>query len=470
MAATIASIAFDDRTHIDRIPVVTSDRLDRPELRYARKGNHAIAYQAIGEGSIDLVFVDQWFSNADAMWDFPPLAALYFRLAAFSRVIIFDKRGTGLSDPIAIDDLPTVEEWIDDLRAVLDDLGSDRTALMTGVGASLMALMFAATYPGRTSSLVLVDPFARARWAEDNPWGHPTDRLAQDLERVRANWGTKVGTMALLGSSLLSDRVLADQFMRYERQAASPGMAKAMIGWIYDVDVRHILSSIHVPTLVVCHRDATRIPADHGRYIADHITDAKYVEVPGDTNYTWAGDIAPMLSEVQEFLTGARPVLEPDRVLATVLFTDIVDSTRHAEELGDSRWRDVLAAHDRAARAALQQFRGREVKTTGDGFLATFDGPARAVRAAISIRDQIAGQGIQIRSGLHTGEIELAEHDIAGIAVHIAARICALADPGEVLTSSTVKDLVAGSGIAFSARGTHRLKGIADEWRLFTAA
>ncbi len=446
-----------------------SDPIAIPDTRYARVGELHIAYQVFGDGPIDLVFVDQWFSNVDAMWDFPPLARLLNQLASFSRVIVFDKRGTGLSDPIAVDALPTIEEWIDDLRAVLDDVGSERTALLSGIGASVMALVFAATYPERTSSLVLVDGCARLAWAEDYPWGQPLGRLQGDLERIRSGWGIHGGTMTFLAPKLLEDRALADSFMHYERNSASPGMAKAMIGWLYEVDVRHVLPSIRVPTLVLSNAGATRVAPEHGRFISEHVEGARFVELAGTDNYTWANDTSAMLREIQEFLTGASPMAEPDRVLATVLFTDIVDSTRRAGELGDARWRDVLAAHDRAIRLALDRFRGREIKTTGDGFLATFDGPARAVRAAFAIRDAIAAQGFEVRSGLHTGEVELVGDDIAGIAVHIAARISALAGGGEVLTSNTVKDLVTGSGIVFEPRGPQQLKGIDDDWLVFAA-
>ena len=344
---------------------VSGELLAIPPPRYARAGDLHIAYRVIGEGPIDLVLVDQWFSNIDAMWDFPPLARLLTQLAVFSRLIVFDKRGTGMSDPIAIDDLPTIEEWIDDLRAVLDDVGSERTALLSGIGGSVMALVFAATYPDRTSSLVLVDGCARLAWSEDYPAGQPIERLAGDLEHLRAGWGRDGGTMTFLAPNLMQDRPLAEQYMRYERQSASPGMAKAMIGWLYDVDVRRVLPAIRVPTLLLHHRDATRVAPVHGRYIAERVKDARFVELPGSENYTWAGDTRPMLAEVQEFLTGARPVLDPDRVLSTVLFTDIVQSTERAAELGDARWREVLAAHDRAVRIALERFRGREVRDDG---------------------------------------------------------------------------------------------------------
>jgi class 3 adenylate cyclase len=435
--------------------------------RYARAGDLHIAYRVIGDGPVDLVLVDQWFSNVDAMWAFPPLARLLTRLASFSRLIVFDKRGTGLSDPIGVDALPTIEEWIDDLRAVLDDAGSTRTALLSGIGASVMALVFAATYPERTSSLVLVDGCARLAWAEDYPWGHPTDTLPAELEWIRSKWGKDGGTMSFLAPNLLEDRSLAEPYIRYERQSASPGMAKAMIGWLYGIDVRHVLPAIRVPTLLLHHADSVRIAPEHGRYIAERVPGARFVELAGADNYTWAGDTAPMLDEIEEFLTGARTAAEPDRVLATVLFTDIVDSTQRAAAVGDARWREMLAGHDRAIRTVIERFRGREIKSTGDGMLATFDGPARAVRAALAVRDVLASQGLEVRSGLHTGEVELVGSDIAGIAVHIAARIAALAGPGEVLVSSTVRDLVTGSGIAFGARGSQRLKGIDEEWRVF---
>jgi class 3 adenylate cyclase len=422
----------------------------------------------VGDGPLDIVLVDQWFSNVDAQWQFPPLARLLAQLASFSRVIVFDKRGTGLSDPVAVDALPTLEEWSDDLRAVLDAVGSERPALISGVGASFMTLVFAATHPTRTSALVLVDPLARMAWAPDYPIGQPLDRLPEDLERLRAGWGV-AGTMGFLAPSLLANHSLAQQYLRYERQSASPGAGKAMIGMLYDSDVRHVLPAIRVPTLVLHHAAGARIGPAHGRYIAERIQGARYVELPGSENYIWAGDADGLVAEIQEFLTGVRPVSDPDRVLATVLFTDLVDSTGRAAELGDARWRAVLAEHHREIRSALERFRGREIKTTGDGFLATFDGPARGVRCAVAIRDAMTSAGIVVRAGLHTGEIELTDDDVAGIAVHIAARICALASPGEVFVSSTVKDLVAGSGLVFEDRGRRQLKGVPDDWAIFAA-
>lgn len=438
-----------------------------PQTRYARNGELHIAYQTVGDGPIDLVVIDQWFSNVDAQWSFPPLARLLTQLASFSRVIVFDKRGTGLSDPVSIDSLPAIEEWSDDLRAVLDAIGSDRPALLSGVGAAYMALVFAATHPSRTSALVLVDPFARITFAEDYPFGAPMDRLVDDLERLRMGWGVTGGTMSFLAPNLMADRALADQFVRYERQSVSPGQAKAMLRLLYETDVRDVLPAIRVPTLVMHHADGIRVPVAHGQYVADRVSGARFLEIPGAAQYLWAGDSAGLVAETQAFLTGVRPVLEPDRVLATVLFTDMVDSTGQAAAMGDAAWREVLQRHHRVVRLALDRFHGREVKTTGDGFLATFDGPARAVRCALEIRNDLAAEDLTVRSGLHTGEIELTGDDVAGLAVHIAARIMALAGAGEILVSSTVKDLVAGSGLAFESRGLHRLKGVPDEWSLF---
>jgi len=389
-----------------------------PVTRYARNGTIHIAYQTVGDGPLDLVLVDQWFSNVEAQWEFQPLARLLEQLASFSRLVLFDKRGTGLSDPVSVDALPTLEEWIDDMRAVLDAVGSERTALLSGLGASLMALLFAATYPERTSALVLIDPYARLGAAPDYPWGRPSDQLAEDLERVRHAWGGHGGLLSFLAPNLLHDQKLVERYGRYERQSASPGAAKAMIGMLYESDVRDVLPIIRVPTLVISRAQGARVRPEHGRYIADRIPGARFIEVTGRENVICAGDTATLIGEVQEFLTGVRRTPEPDRVLSTVLFTDIVDSTKRAVELGDRRWREVRGEHDAIVRAALGRFRGREVKTTGDGFLATFDGPARGVRCAQAVRDELRSLGIAIRCGLHTGEIELMGNDVGGIGVH----------------------------------------------------
>jgi class 3 adenylate cyclase len=439
-----------------------------PQTRYARSGDVHIAYQTVGDGPLDVLFIDQWWSNVDGQWAVPPLARMLERLASFSRVIVLDKRGTGLSDPVPLGRLPTLEEWMDDIRSVLDAVGSERTALLAGVGASYLAILFAASYPDRTSALVLVDGYARLLGDDDYlPW-LPRQFAPEESEAIRAGWGTGV-LLSRLAPSEAKDPAVVQAFAAYERQSASPGTATAMLNMLYQGDVRQVLPAIRVPTMVIAHARSARIPIEHSRYLADHIPDARYVELPGDENLPWAGDQAALVSEVQGFLTGVRPRDEPDRVLATVLFTDIVESTRRAAEVGDERWRSLLAAHDRAARSALERFRGREIKTTGDGFLAVFDGPARAIRCAAAIRESLRPLGLEVRWGLHTGEVELTDGDVRGIAVHIGSRIAALAGPGEILVSATVKDLVIGSGIPFEDRGLHELKGVPGEWRVHMA-
>jgi class 3 adenylate cyclase len=440
----------------------------RPETRYARSGDLHLAYQTLGEGPIDVLFVDQWWSNVDAQWDVPPLARMLERVASFSRLILLDKRGTGLSDPVPLGGLPTLEEWMDDIRAVLDEVGSERTALLSGIGASYLTILFAATYPQRTSALVLIDGYARLLGADDYLPRLPREFPPVEGENIRAGWGRGV-LLERLAPNEASDPAIVQAFAAYERQSASPGTALAMLKMLYAGDVRALLPAIRVPTLVIGHAASARIPIEHSRYLADHIPAARYLELPGNENLAWAGDQSRLLAEIQEFLTGARPRVEPDRVLATILFTDIVDSTRIASEVGDGRWRSLMAAHDQIARAELERHRGTEIHTTGDGFLATFDGPARAIRCAAAIRDALRPIGLGVRSGLHTGEIELAEGDVRGIAVHIGARVSALAETGEILVSATVKDLVIGSGIAFEHRGVHQLKGVPGQWQLYHA-
>jgi class 3 adenylate cyclase len=442
--------------------------MQRPETRYARSGDVHIAYQTLGEGPLDVLVVDQWWSNVDTQWELPPLARMLERFASFSRLIVLDKRGTGLSDPVPLGGLPTLEEWMDDIRTVLDAVGSDRAALISGVGASYLTILFAATYPDRTSSLVLVDGYARLLGADDYlPW-LPRQFAAQEGESIRAGWGRGV-LLERLAPNEANDPAIVRAFAAYERQSASPGTGRAMLQALYEGDVRRVLPAIRVPTLVIAHARSARIPVEHSRYLAEHIEGATYLELPGNENLPWAGDQARLVAEIQEYLTGNRPREEPDRVLGTVLFTDIVGSTRRASELGDQRWRSLLEAHDRAARTELERFRGREIDTTGDGFLAMFDGPARAIRCAAAIREAVAALGLEIRAGLHTGEVELAGDNIKGIAVHIGARVAALAGAGEILVSTTVKDLVIGSNIAFEDRGVHELKGVPGEWRLYRA-
>lgn len=437
-----------------------------PETRYARLGDLHLAYQVLGEGPPDLLLLDQWFSHMEAQWDVPPLAEFRERLASFGRLIMFDKRGSGLSDPVPTSALPTVEEWMDDVPAVLDVVGSEKAVVITNIGGGIMAMTFVAAHPERVSSLILVDCFARFLVAPDYPIGAPPEEVDRTLEEADAEMG-RGGMIDLFAPSVAMDERLRRAWSRYERLASSPGSTIATVRLIYQSDVRGVLSAIRVPTLIIHRADARGFSVEHGRYLANHIPGAKYVELPGIDNLIWAGDQDAMVAEIQDFVTGVRPVPEPHRVLATVLFTDIVGSTRLAAEMGDERWHALLAEHYRVARRQLDRFGGHEVKTVGDGILATFDGPARAIRCAAAIRDGVVELGLDMRAGLHTGEIEVEADDIAGLAVHIGARISALANGGEVLVSSTIKDLVAGSGLAFEDRGSHVLKGVPGEWRLF---
>ena len=436
-----------------------------PETRYARSGDLQIAYQVIGEGP-PLVVSDQWFGNVDAQWDFPPMRRLLERLSSFARLVLFDKRGTGLSDPVPVREAPALEEWMDDLRAVLDDAAIERVGILCGVGATYVGTLFAATYPERTTALILVNGYARLVRTADYPWGRSPEEIHEYVERVRRGWG-RGATLDDLAPSLAGDEQVRLAFGRYERSWASPGGYAAFSSAREGNDVRHVLSAIRVPTLVIHRAEARFAPRDGGRYLAEAITGARFVELPGIDSYLWAGDIEPIVGEVEEFITGSRHVPEVDRVLATILFTDIVGSTERAVELGDRRWLGLLEDHHRLVRAELERFQGREVDTAGDGFLATFDGPARAIRCAQKVAAGVGNLGLQVRAGLHTGEIELAGDHVRGVAVHIGARVAALAGPNEVLVSSTVKDLVAGSGIEFEDRGERALKGVPGTWRLF---
>jgi pimeloyl-ACP methyl ester carboxylesterase len=438
----------------------------RPETKYARSGDVNIAYQVVGKGPLDLVYVPGFVSNLDTYWDEPRTAHFLERLASFSRLIWFDKRGTGLSDRSV--PVPTLEQRMDDVRGVMDAVGSERATILGVSEGGPMSALFAATYPKRTTALVLCDSFARVAWAVDYPWGRARDEFEARISAIRNAWGT--GTLwAAFAPSLAKDEAYQAWCAMLERQGASPAAAEALYRMNYDIDARHVLAAIAVPTLIL-HRTGDRpIPVEHGRYLAEHIPSAKYVELPGDDHVPWAGATDVLVDEIEEFLTGMRRGPESDRVLTTVLFTDIVDATRKAVELGDHQWRVLLEQHHAVVREHLRRFRGREIDTAGDGFLAAFDGPARAVQAAQAISHKVRLMGLDIRAGLHTGECEIAGSKLAGIAIHIGARVAALAGAGEVLVSNTVKDLVAGSGVMFEDRGTHILKGVPGEWRLYAA-
>jgi pimeloyl-ACP methyl ester carboxylesterase len=436
----------------------------KPETRYARSGDVNIAYQVVGEGPRDLVLVPGWVTNIDVFWEEPRAAAFLRRLASFSRLILFDKRGTGLSDRVA--DMPTLELRMDDVRAVMDAVRSPRAALVGYSEGGPMCTLFAATYPERTSALIMIAAFARRIWSPDYPWGPTREEWARYVEQYTAGWGGPVG-LDVRAPALSQDARFRDWWARFLRSGASPGANRALMQMNSEIDVRPVLPAVRVPTLVI-HNDGDRsIPVACARYMAEHIPGAKYVELRSDDHLPFAGNADAILDEIEEFLTGVRHGAEPDRVLATVLFTDIVDATRRAAELGDRRWRDLLEAHHAVVREQLARFRGREIDTAGDGFLAAFDGPARAVRAAASIADGVTTLGLDIRAGLHTGECEVIGPKLGGIAVHIGARIAALGKAREVLVSNTVKDLVAGSGLRFEDRGVHALKGVPGEWHLF---
>ena len=436
----------------------------QPETRYAKSGGVNIAYQVVGGGPLDLIYVPGWISNVELMWEEPAHAHVLERLAGFSRLILFDKRGTGLSDPVPLDRLPTLEERMDDVRAVLDAVGSDRTALFGFSEGGLMSVLFAATYPARTVALALYGIFAKRLWSRDYPWAPRPDAREREIVELERNWGETMDLDVLAPSE---DEAFKRRLAAYFRRSASPGAAAALLRMNTQIDVRDVLPSLQVPTLVM-HRTGDRdVSVEEGRWIAARIPGARYVELPGDAHLLWAGDTDEVVDELEEFFTGVRRGPEPDRVLATILFTDVVGSTEQARALGDRRWRDLLERHHEVVRARLDRFRGREVDTAGDGFLATFDGPARGVRCARAITEAVRDLGLETRAGLHTGECELVNGGVRGIAVHTGARVAAAARPGEVLVSSTVRDLVAGSGIEFEERGAHELKGVPGEWRLY---
>jgi class 3 adenylate cyclase len=449
--------------HLDNTGAV-----NRPVTRYAMSGDLHIAYQVFGGGPIDLVYAPGFISHVEMNWELPYWVNIFRRLSQFCRVIVFDKRGTGLSDRVG--GWPTLEERMDDVRAVMDAAECERAALLGVSEGGPMCMVFAALYPDRASSLVLRGTGPRFAAGPDWPWGWTEEAVAPQLDLAEQSWGT--GTVLPYFIQGVSDDERAqEETGRYERFAASPGAARQLLEMNLRVDIRSVLSSISSPTLVI-HRSGDYItPVEGARFTAEHIANASLVELPGDFHLSARpGDEDEAMDLVEQFLTGTRSDHEIDRVLATVLFTDIVGSTERASALGDHAWRDLLDRHDRLTRKEIERFSGREIKTLGDGFLAAFDGPGRAVRCARAITEEASRIGIEVRCGLHAGECELRDNDLAGIAVHIGARIGGLAQPGEVLVSTTVKDLVIGSGIEFRDRGTHALKGIPDQWQLYRVA
>ncbi len=432
--------------------------------RYAKSGDLHIAYAVEGDGPMDLVWVPPWISQVEYLWAEPSLERVMQRLTQFARVITFDRRGSGLSDPFW--GAPTLEDQMDDVLAVMDAAGSERAAICGTLEGGPMAALFAATFPERTEALILYATFARATWAPDYDWAWPAEMREEQMGRWLEHWGEGIiaGSVA---PSQMSDPNFVEWAGRLERRAASPSTIRRIFELIGRFDVRDVLPSIRVPTLVMHREQDNFLKVEHSRYIASKIPGARYVELQGSDNMFSLGDSEAVIGEIEEFLTGTRHEREPDRMLATVLFTDICDSTKKAAEMGDRGWRFLLERHDALFRQALARHRGREVKRTGDGFLATFDGPARAIRCAASVAEAMGSLGLQVRAGLHTGELEVMDGDLGGLAVHIASRVMGLAAPNEVLVSGTVKDLVVGSGIDFEDRGERELRGVPGEWRLY---
>lgn len=438
-----------------------------PQTHYASSGDLSIAYQVVGDGDVDVVYVPGWVSHVELQWEPSPTSGIIEGLARFARVITFDKRGTGLSDRSF--GAGSLEDRMDDVRAVMDAAGVERAALFGVSEGGPLSMVFAASNPDRVTSLVLFASFARAVIGPDYPHGVSPEEVAAFIEAIPPLWGTGV----LLAANAPDPPEGIDSVAaagRFERHASTPGVATAIMRANAEIDVRDVLAAINVPTLIVhCDRDPF-ISVEHSRYLARHIEDAKYVELAGDFHVTWQPErYGPMFEAIEEFLTGTSHAYEPDRALKTVLFTDIVDSTPTAARLGDARWREVLDAHDTVVRRQLERFRGTEVATTGDGFLATFDGPARAIRCAQAIVEAVAAMGIHVRAGVHAGECEVRNHDLAGMAVHIGSRVAARAGADEVLVTSTVRDLVAGSGLEFESLGEHDLKGVPGSWQLLRA-
>jgi pimeloyl-ACP methyl ester carboxylesterase len=435
-----------------------------PETRYASNDGVSIAYQTLGEGPIDLLLVPGWVSNLDAFWEEPAVEEFYRRLASFARLILFDKRGTGLSDRVG---LPSLEVRMDDVRAVLDAVGSERAALVGYSEGGPMSALFAATYPERTSALVMIGSYARMMQGPGYEFGRTPQQLQDYIDEVERDWGKPIG-IDRRGPSRRGDERFRQWWARFLRASASPRDAVSLLQMNSQIDVRHVLPSIRVPTLLLHSVGDLALPVQGSRYMANAIPGARLVEMPGEDHLPFLSDAEQIIDEIEEFLTGVRRHAETERVLSTVLFTDIVGATEKAGALGDRRWRQLLESHHQVVRRELARFRGREIDTAGDGFFAAFDGPARAVRCACAVSTAVRSLGIEVRAGAHTGECEVMGEKFGGIAVHIGARVAASAGPSEVLVSSTVKDLVAGSGLAFTDRGRHSLKGLAGDWQLYS--
>jgi len=443
----------------------------KPDVHYVRNEGVALAYQLIGEGPTDLFVAIGYVSNLEYAWEISSNAAFFRRLAATRRLILMDRRGSGLSDRFSPSDAPPQEILVEDLRVVLDAAGSARTALLGLWDGCLTATLFAATYPERVTSLILFSAYPAGLTTEDLHGAWDERQWEEWLASVRLGWGTRAWTVQNLrwqNPSLLQDPDLLEQWIAMARLSASPSSAEAVLRIEKDTDIRHILPAVRVPTLVLSRTGDQAQPIEGGRYIATKIPNARFVELPGNDAAPWVGDAGSVLIEIEQYLEhGSGGTSGPERRLGTVLFADIVGSTDHLAGMGDAAWRKRLAEHDRIAKELIQRSGGDYVNTTGDGFLATFNGPAAAVRCALAVGEAVRPLGLEVRAGVHTGELEVAGNDIRGMAVHIGARVMSLAQPSEVLVSSTVKDLAAGSGIVFEDRGAQELKGVPDRWHLY---
>lgn len=438
-----------------------------PRTQYAKSGNVNIAYQVIGEGPRDLVYVPGWVSNVELMWDDPVLASILRRLSTFSRVVLFDKRGTGMSDPVPESDLPGLEERMDDVRAVMDAAGSEKATLLGHSEGGNMCTLFAAMFPERTEGLILVGSYAKRVWSEDYPWAPQPQEREAEIEATERTWGDPGAIPQYMLGTRSDDDAFREWLGRYFRLSASPKAAARLLRMNNAMDTRAALPLIHAPTLCIYRTDDEDVKIEEGRWIASQIPNSTFIELPGYAHLFWADDPTPLVDEIEEFMTGHREAAEPERILSTVMFTDIVGSTDRAAAIGDREWRSLLERHNQVIRSELARWRGWERGTAGDGFIATFDGPARAVRAARAICQAVKALDVEVRAGVHTGEVEVVGDDVAGLGVHIGARIASLAGPGQVFVSRTVKDLVVGSDLVFEERGAHPLKGIPDVWEIY---
>ncbi len=441
-----------------------------PTTKYAKSNGLNIAYQVSGGGGHDLIYIPGWISNVELMWEDPVYASILRRLGSFSRLIVFDKRGTGMSDRVPDQELPSLETRMDDVRAVMEAVGSESAFLMGHSEGGNMATLFAATHPERTEGLILIGSYAKRIWSEDYPWAPTPEEREEEYVEMEATWGDPDALPDYILGDRSDDRAFREWTARSLRMSASPRTAVQLLRMNTQMDTRAALPLVHVPALCIYRTGDEDVKVEEGRWIAEQLPDAKFVELPGASHLPWASHRPDeVVDEIEEFVTGKRAATVPEKVLATVLLTDIVNSTDTAAAIGDPRWRALLEGHNQVVRSELARWSGREKSTTGDGFLATFDGPARAVRAGLSISEAVRSLGIEIRAGVHTGEVELIGEDIAGLSVHIGARVASLAGPGEVLVSRTVKDLVVGSKLEFEARGAHELKGVPGKWDLFRA-